>query len=160
MKLTAIEEYGLRCLLQMARHEESDSMSVPEIAEKEGLSEAYVSKLMKALRAGGLVESTRGQKGGYMLARPSGEISLKDVFVSLSGGVFEQNHCDRHTGNQKSCVHNSDCAIRSTWNMVEDVLGRVLGGITLKNMVRSENSMGEFLGSAPARKGALTVLQS
>ena len=48
MKLTAIEEYGLRCLLQMARHEDAGSLSVPEIAEKEGLSEAYVGKLMKA----------------------------------------------------------------------------------------------------------------
>src|SRR2546430_15546874 len=70
MRLSAQEEYGLRCLLQVARGHEG-STTTPEIAEREGLSQAHVHKLMRFLRRGGLVKSVRGRKGGYQLARPA-----------------------------------------------------------------------------------------
>src|SRR5215470_17874273 len=69
MRLTAQEEYGLRCLLQVARGQDT-AVTTPEIAEREGLSEAHVHKLMRLLRRAGLVRSVRGRKGGYQPARP------------------------------------------------------------------------------------------
>ena len=60
MQLSAKEEYGLRCLLQVARHEGAEPLRIPEIAAREGLSPEYTAKLMRALRQGGLVVSTRG----------------------------------------------------------------------------------------------------
>ena len=69
MKLSAQEEYGLRCLLYMARSGETKSHSIPEISRAEGLSVPNVAKLMRILRLGGLVASVRGQAGGYTLSR-------------------------------------------------------------------------------------------
>ena len=67
MKLSAQEEYGLRCLLRLAREGESSSLTIPEISLSEGISNHYVAKLMRILRRGGFVRSARGQAGGYTL---------------------------------------------------------------------------------------------
>src|SRR5258708_12836034 len=83
MRLTAQEEYGLRCLLQVARGEEG-SVTTPEIAEREGLSQAHVHKLMGLLRRAGLVESVRGRKAGYQLARPAGQINVRPPPAGLA----------------------------------------------------------------------------
>ena len=72
MKLTSQEEYGLRCLLRIAREGEGGSLTIPKISEKEGISNFYVAKLMRILRRGGLVKSVRGQAGGYAMARAGG----------------------------------------------------------------------------------------
>ena len=71
MKITAQEEYGLRCLLQLARMPQGQIVSVKEIADKEGLSGANVEKLLRLLSHAGLVHSVRGIKGGYVLNRPA-----------------------------------------------------------------------------------------
>ena len=67
MHLSAQEEYGLRCLVQLARHVGEEPMRIQEIARAEGLSSEYVAKLMRILRNGNLVDSTRGASGGYRL---------------------------------------------------------------------------------------------
>ena len=68
MKITAQEEYGLRCLLRLARAGDGRSLTIPEIAADEGLSVPYVAKLLAVLRQAGLIESVRGRSGGYRLA--------------------------------------------------------------------------------------------
>src|SRR5271170_2814495 len=73
MKITAQEEYGLRCLLRLAKAE-SRSITLPEVAAAEGLSVPYVAKLMAVLRQAGLLESVRGRSGGYKLVRQPGQI--------------------------------------------------------------------------------------
>src|ERR1051326_7981820 len=100
MKFTAQEEYGLRCLLQIAR-EPSGFGTIGEIAEREGLSAAYVAKLLMVMRKGGLVASTRGQKGGYRLARPADEITMDAVLEVLGGRLLSADFCARHTGQRQ-----------------------------------------------------------
>ncbi|MEZ5363321.1 MAG: Rrf2 family transcriptional regulator [Bryobacterales bacterium] len=68
MQFTSQEEYGLRCLLRLATAGDDVSMTIPEIANAEGVSQAYAAKLLRALREGGLVVAERGQAGGYRLA--------------------------------------------------------------------------------------------
>src|SRR2546422_10096714 len=70
MKLSEQEEYGLRCLLRVAIAERSESVTIPAIAEAEGLSIPYVGKLMSVLRQGQFVDSVRGQTGGYVVSPP------------------------------------------------------------------------------------------
>ena len=69
MKLNASEEYGLRCLLQLAR-QAPGSLTIPEISQAEGITHHNVAKLLRILRQGGFVASARGQQGGYALAKP------------------------------------------------------------------------------------------
>ena len=80
MKISAQEEYGLRCLLQLANLPAGESLTLPQIAELEGISTANAGKLMWLLNKAGFVQSTRGTKGGYFLARPAA-----DIFVSCTG---------------------------------------------------------------------------
>ena len=86
MQLLAQEEYGLRCLLQVVAHGGSRPLTIPEIAEAEGLSTEYTGKLMRALRQGELVQSTRGPGGGYRLVRPATETTPWDAIQALGGG--------------------------------------------------------------------------
>ena len=85
MQLLAQEEYGLRCLLQVAQQRGSDPLSIQAVAEAEGLSPEYAAKLMRALRQAGLVQSTRGAAGGYRLSRPPASITVWDVIQALGG---------------------------------------------------------------------------
>ena len=64
MKLSSQEEYGLRCLLQIARAGEGASRTIAEVSEREGISAPNVAKIMRLLRRAELVRSTRGKAGG------------------------------------------------------------------------------------------------
>ena len=75
MKLTSHEEYGMRCLICLAQAGPGGKLTIPEISHAEGVSEAYVGKLMRLLRIGGFVTAARGS-GGYSLARPARQIVL------------------------------------------------------------------------------------
>jgi Rrf2 family protein len=141
MKLSAQEEYGLRCLLHMARLETGQSLSIPEISKAEGLSIPNVAKLMRLLRIGGLVVSVRGQSGGYTLARPSAEISVSSVLDVLGGRFFSLKFCERHAGREKVCTHSGDCAMRVLWTTVQETLDGVLKRVTIRDLLCNEIEM-------------------
>jgi Rrf2 family protein len=142
MKVSAQEEYGLRCLLQVAAAPPAEPVvTLTEIARREGLSVPHVAKLMGTLRNGGLVESVRGRSGGYTLARPADRISVLDVLSALGERLFDSEYCERYTGSDDSeCVHASGCAIRSVWSRVEAIASDVLRRTTLAELLRLEEA--------------------
>jgi Rrf2 family protein len=148
MRLTAQEEYGLRCLLQVARGPEG-SVTTPEIAEREGLSQAHVHKLMGLLRRAGLVESVRGRKGGYQLARPAEQINVGAALAGLGDRLYSTGFCGQHTGNERTCVRNADCSIRSLWIAVDQAVQRALQNMQLTDLLRSEPEMADWIRSQP-----------
>jgi Rrf2 family protein len=148
MRLTAQEEYGLRCLLQVARGQEG-SVTTPEIAEREGLSQAHVHKLMGLLRRAGLVESVRGRKGGYQLARPAEQINVGAALAGLGDRLYSTGFCGQHTGNERTCVRNADCSIRSLWIAVDQAVQRALQNMQLTDLLRSEPEMADWIRSQP-----------
>ena len=84
MHITAQEEYGLRCLLRVAKHDSGDPIRTQEVAVSEGLSLEYAAKLMRILKKGGFVVSTRGSAGGYLLARPARDITVWQLASSFA----------------------------------------------------------------------------
>jgi len=148
MRLTAQEEYGLRCLLQVARGQDT-AVTTPEIAEQEGLSEAHVHKLMRLLRRAGLVRSVRGRKGGYKLARPAGQINVGAVLACLGDSFYSTEFCGQHTGNEHTCVRNHDCSIRSLWIAVDRAVQRALQATKLSDLLRTEPEMKAWMASQP-----------
>lgn len=142
MKLSAQEEYGLRCLLHLARSGE-ESFTIPEISRAEGLSIPNVAKLMRLLRMGGLVQSARGQSGGYTLARPADQITVASVIELLGGPFFGPAFCERHSGREQTCTHAGDCSLRSLWGTVQMVLAEVLQNTTLKDLLCGEREMSQ-----------------
>lgn len=141
MKFTAQEEYGLRCLLRLARQGDAESLTIPEISAAEGISSHYVAKLMRILRRGGFVTSARGQAGGYTLSRPANKIIVAEALAVLGGRLFEPAFCSDHAGSVNVCTNTVDCSIRSLWRAVQIVVDQVLSRTTLKELVSNEQQM-------------------
>src|SRR3989442_3183780 len=117
MKITSQEEYGLRCLMRLARAE-GQSATLPEIAAAEGLSVPYVAKFMTVLRQAGLIDSVRGRAGGYRLAKKPDDIGLGSLLLVLGEPLFDEpNYCQRHAGaaSDGNCVHHGGCSLRALW---------------------------------------------
>jgi len=151
MQLLASEEYGLRCLLQVAQVAQAAgagsaaTVSISQIAAAEGLSPEYTAKLMRELRLGGLVESVRGADGGYRLARPADEVSVWSALQVLGGAFFSEAFCECHGGQQRQCVRSSDCSLRALWRAVQDALRHSLDEISLADLQRDERAMVDWL---------------
>jgi Rrf2 family transcriptional regulator, iron-sulfur cluster assembly transcription factor len=146
MRFTANEEYGIRCLLRLGRRGSEGSLTIPEISRAEGISTPYAAKIMRLLRRGGFVKSTRGKTGGYTLARPADHILVGDVLSLLGGRLFDPDFCDRHAGVGDVCTNSVDCSIRSLWRAVQLVIDHVLSSITLGDLLRSEQTMSSWVG--------------
>lgn len=142
MKISAQEEYGLRCLLQLATLDESETLTLPQIAELEGISQANAGKLMWLLNKSGFVNATRGTKGGYSLSRPSSEIYLSEVIKVLDAEEI-QGHCDSYKGVKDSCVHTGDCGIRPVIVGLHEIVQNALSNITLAQLVGTEKKVDE-----------------
>ena len=140
MKISAQEEYGLRCLLQLATLRDDESLTLPQIATREGISVANAGKLMWLLNKAGFVSAIRGTKGGYSLARNANEIYLNEVIKVLDEDEID-NHCEGYTGVLDSCVHKGDCGIRSVIVGLHEVVQHALSQITLAQLIGSEQSV-------------------
>jgi len=138
--LSSQEEYGLRCLLQLARHDGDGPMRIQEIADLEGLTPEYVAKLMRVLRKGGVVTSTRGAAGGYHLDRAAAEITLWDAVDILGGPLFPESFCETHPGALRDCVHSPSCSIRSVWRDLNNLLRTALSSVTIEDLKAGEQS--------------------
>ncbi len=117
MKISAQDEYGLRILLRIARADLEKGLSIPQLSELEGLSAAYVGKLTRVLRLAGIIESTRGQKGGYILSKAATEIKINDVLTALGGRLFDEEFCGGFSGKNNFCTNSVDCSVRSLWKL-------------------------------------------
>jgi Rrf2 family protein len=137
MKITAQEEYGLRCLLQLAQGE-PHGLTVREIAEQEGLSPAYTEKLLRILAKAGLIHSVRGVHGGYLLSRKPAEISLMDVVRALDSFPTVQEICGRYPGKRFNCIHIDHCCVRSVWSTLTNAIERFMSQVHISDLMGSE----------------------
>ncbi len=133
MKISTRTEYGLRVLVTLARVEDDKCLSLTEIARREKLPHAYLEQLVGDLRRAGLVSATRGQSGGYRLARPAAEIAMTDAVRALEGpllempcaGAEDMEHCDRP----------QPCSVHEVFQRVYESLSLSLGATNLADVV-------------------------
>lgn len=140
MKITAQEEYGLRILIRLAACKDEEGLSIPQLSEAEGLTTHYVAKFARTLRMANFIRSTPGNKGGYILARPAGEIVIKDVLEALGGVLFDTSFCGAHTGNMRFCTNSVDCSARSLWQILQLTIDKLLVQITLADLIGKEEA--------------------
>jgi Rrf2 family transcriptional regulator, iron-sulfur cluster assembly transcription factor len=148
MKITAQEEYGLRCLLRLARAGESQALTIPEIAEDEQLSPPYVAKLLAVLRQAGFITSVRGRTGGYHLARPAADVRLGEVMRALGEPLFEEpSYCVQHASPDTAgiCIHNDSCTLRVIWQTLEQGIRRFLDRVTLADLLQGPEQIAQRL---------------
>ncbi len=159
MKISSQDEYGLRILLRIARADAEKGLSIPQLSELEGLSEPYVGKLTRALRLGELVQSTRGQKGGYVLAKAANEITINSALTVLGGKLYDTEFCGSHSGVGQLCTNSVDCSVRSLWKMVQFTLDNLLEKVTLADLMDTETQSNLKLVELLKNNAILSALQ-
>jgi Rrf2 family protein len=138
MKITSLEEYGMRCMVLLAHCKPNETLTLPDFKIKEGLSIPYAAKLLMILKRAGLVKAVRGRNGGYALSRPAEKIVLKDIFDALGEPTFSSVHCEKHTGIFEICVHADDCKVRDIWRTFGNFIDQILDKISLADVVEGK----------------------
>jgi Rrf2 family protein len=141
MKVTSMEEYGLRCMLQLALAQTDAPVSVASVAKNEGLSTEYAGKLLNLLRQAGLVESVRGRNGGFVLTDPPEDTTLADILRVFSPELFDVEYCNRFTGAEDMCVHTTSCALRPVWWTLSGLVTKTLESISLMDVMCEESEV-------------------
>jgi Rrf2 family protein len=139
MKVSTRVHYGLRAMTELARsYGEQRLLSIAEIARNEDLPLAYLEQLVGELRRAGLVEGTRGVRGGYRLARAPSAITVGDVYRVLEGAIAPVE-CTAEDYLPGTCLRESGCLSRSIWERVQAAILGVLDSTTLDDLVISES---------------------
>ena len=120
-------------------------MSIPQLSEAEGLTGAYVAKLTRTLRIEGCINSTPGNKGGYVLAKPPASINMNQVLKTLGGSLFDKGFCGDYSGSLKLCTNSVDCSVRSLWQMIQFSVDQLLDKMTLYDLINSGEKSNHLL---------------
>ena len=137
MRYTTKTEYGLVCMMIMAKENGTSWMTIKELAKKENYPVAYIEKIMQSLRQAKLVASHHGNQGGYELARPASEITLKEIVEALEGSTFEV-FCNPDVREDIVCNHICMCGAKPVWKRTKELLDHFYGAITLETLAKSQ----------------------
>jgi Rrf2 family protein len=163
MRITTWAEYGLICALHLARRAGTGPVTGRDVAAKEKLPADYVEQILLRMRRAGIVNSTRGARGGYALARPPEEISVRDVIQASELTTFDL-HCVTHPVDATRCAEAENCSIRPVWLLLQQRIDEVLEGVKLNDLLADEAVVRARVGlgvlETASAAGALPILQS
>lgn len=132
MKISAKARYGLRILLDVALHEtHARPRTIKEIADAQGISEKFISRIVVPLRERGMIKSERGKLGGFRLAQAPSDITLLAVIETLQGPISLVD-C---VADKASCGRSGTCVARSVWTDVNTAVRAALRGMTLETVL-------------------------
>ena len=137
MRVTTWTEYSLIIALHLGRRRGNGPVAARELSEEERLPPDYVEQILLRLRRAGLVESVRGARGGYLLAREPGRITVRDVMAACEHQTFEPN-CTAHPVDSERCDPASACSIRPVWFALQRRIDEFLSGITLADLLKEQ----------------------
>ena len=139
MKLSTKGRYGLRAIVDLARFSEEEPVSISSISAREDISEGYLEQLMALLKKAGLVKSIRGAAGGYVLARPAGQISVGDVLRALEGKL-EPAECAAYHPDE-GCQAEDSCVKKYVWKKINDSINDTVNGIMLDALLEKSREL-------------------
>lgn len=131
MRLSSKGRYGTRLMLKLAIHYGKGKVLMREIAQSEDISGKYLGQIVILLKAAGLINSTRGARGGYALARPPSRIKLGEVIRAVEGPLSLAECVDT----PEICPRSPSCVPREVWQEIKGRIEEVLDSITLEDMV-------------------------
>lgn len=126
MRVSTRAWYGLMAMVELGLRERQGRVQVKEISESQGIPEEYLEQLMLPLKRAGLVRSQRGVRGGYVLARPTNQITVLEILQALEGPILETEPIDPQL---RERVQTSGVAV--VWEKLREAMESLLGGITL-----------------------------
>jgi Rrf2 family transcriptional regulator, cysteine metabolism repressor len=127
-------EYGVRLMVELARHHGSGPASLTEMASHEALPRPYLEQLVSSLREAGLVTSTRGARGGYVLARAPEQIRMGEVIRALEGPIAPMVCASQEPSHAGICGRTGFCNVNLLWVKVRDAITDALDSVTLADL--------------------------
>ncbi|MBK6488577.1 MAG: Rrf2 family transcriptional regulator [Gemmatimonadetes bacterium] len=137
MRITTWAEYGLICSLHLSRRHGEGPVTGRDIATRERLPTDYVEQILLRLRRAGIVSSTRGAKGGYVLARDPMDVTIREVISASEHGTFDL-HCISHPVAEERCAESQNCSIRPVWLMLQQRIDEALDSVRLSDLLMDE----------------------
>lgn len=137
MKLTRGGEYGVRGVLYLAQQEEGTVSMLSAIAKAQDVPPRFLAKIFQALAKAGVVKSHRGAKGGFSLAQPASEITIRDVIEAVEGPIH-LNICLAAPG---ECSRETLCPIHAVWERAQEQMMGVLSQKNFADLAREEKQM-------------------
>lgn len=132
MKISTKGRYGLRVLLDLAVNgTEGAPRMLKDVAQNQGISEKYLSRLVIDLRRAGLITSVRGAGGGYRLAKPPKMITILEVLEVMEGPITLLD-CLNQTD---SCERSNHCPPRMLWSRINQKIRNVFEEFTLQDLL-------------------------
>jgi Rrf2 family protein len=142
MMFSTKAEYGIRVLVELARRDGDAPVSLSEIATADELPLAYLEHLVARLRKAGLVDSRRGARGGYLLARPAVKITMAEVVEALEGSIAPIECISEAPDGALVCSRESDpdhvCPTKLLWTRVRGSIIETLREIRLSDLVQEK----------------------
>ncbi len=145
MRVTTWAEYGLICALHLARRLDDGPITSRDVAARERLPADYVEQILLRLRRAGVVRSTRGARGGYVLARAPQATTVRDVVAASELSTFDV-HCVTHPVEAERCAASRACSIRPVWLLLQRRIDDVLEGVSLADLLHEEPEVRERVG--------------
>lgn len=124
----------MRFMLDLAQHYSEGPIFLKDIAQRQGISEKYLWQLIHPLKATGLINSTRGAHGGYLLAKAPGQITLKEIMQVVEGSLALVDCVD----NASICSRADTCITRDVWQEATQGMLQALEALTLESMVKRQ----------------------
>ena len=131
IRISKLADYGVIILCSLAGCRD-DVVSASIISERTSLPEPTVAKVLKLLSKGGLINSTRGIRGGYVLAHEPKDITVKDIVHSIDGPIMITSCVD---GAEPDCTLSACCSVRGRWDGVNSAIRGALDSVTLADMI-------------------------
>jgi Rrf2 family protein len=126
MKISQKLEYACRALAQLAKHHDGRTLTrLEDLAQREAVSGNFLVQILNDLRRAGLIESRRGQAGGYLLARAPDAITLRQVVDAVDSALL---HCAVSNDGE------SGPAVRQAWERISSSVRQALDEITLETL--------------------------
>jgi Rrf2 family protein len=126
-------QYAILAMTYLAEQKAGHLNSIREISERAEIPMPFLSKIITGLSRSGLVTARRGPKGGVMLARPPGEVSVGDIVEAVDGSL-DDGRCQLGF---PECDDSDPCPVHDSWKQVREKLDRTLHGKTLNDLVRA-----------------------
>lgn len=134
MRISTKGRYGLRILLDLAAHQaDARPRLIREIAKSQQISEKYVSRLILALRDAGIVDSLRGARGGYSIAKPLDQVTLLEAIETMEGPL-EVVEC---LAGSSECERAATCGPRQFWRQFNNEICAILQKYTVQDLFDS-----------------------
>lgn len=122
MQITRQADYAIRAVLHVAKLGPNQRAATRHIAEDQHIPPSFLAKIISQLSIAGLLQTSRGARGGVMLAKGADEISLLEVVEAIDGPIM-LNEC---VSDEKACHFGEDCPLRPVWcNAQDDVIKRL-----------------------------------